>query len=146
MHLSLCVFLIFVREGDVTRSTRNKGKLWTRADVVPVGEWDCYFTEAYVKNMRPWQVYSPTEKALFVQHSNGRHLSPQAVGDIVVRATVKSGVGRRVSPHTFRHIQAIMGHTSLRSTQVYTHVSIEDLKEAVRRSHPHGGRTGAVKL
>jgi len=103
MHLSLCVFLIFVREGDVTRSTRNKGKLWTRADVVPVGEWDCYFTEAYAKNMRPWQVCSPTEKALFVQHSNGRRLSPQAVGDIVERATVKSGVGRRVSPHTFRH-------------------------------------------
>jgi len=46
-----------------------------------------------------------------------------------------------------RHIQAILGHTSLRSTQVYTHVSIEDLKEAVRRSHPHGGRRGKpVKL
>ena len=71
------------------------------------------------------------------------------------RATVKSGVGRRVSPHTFRHtmathmlrnradlchIQAILGHTSLRSTQVYTHVNIEDLKEVVRRSHPHGRR------
>jgi integrase/recombinase XerD len=39
-----------------------------------------------------------------------------------------------------RHIQAILGHTSLRSTQVYTHVSIEDLKEVVRRSHPHGRR------
>ena len=74
------------------------------------------------------------------------------------RATAKSGVGRRVSPHTFRHtmatqmlrnqadlrhVQAILGHTSLRSTQVYTHVSIEDLKEVVRRAHPHGKRTHA---
>jgi integrase/recombinase XerD len=123
--------------------------------VVPVGEWACYFTEAYVKNVRPWQVYSPTEKALFVQHRNGRRLSPRSVKDIVERATAKSGVGRRVSPHTFRHamathmlrnhadlrhIQAILGHTSLRSTQVYTHVNIEDLKEVVRRAHPHGRR------
>jgi site-specific recombinase XerD len=45
-----------------------------------------------------------------------------------------------------RHIQAILGHTSLRSTQVYTHVNIEDLKEVVRHSHPHGRRTGSVKL
>lgn len=77
------------------------------------------------------------------------------------RATAKSGVGRRVSPRTFRHtmatqmlrnhadlrhIQAILGQTSLRTPQVYTHVNIEDLKEAVRRSHPHGRRTGAETL
>jgi integrase/recombinase XerD len=129
--------------------------------VVPVGEWACYFTEAYVKNVRPWQVYSPTEKTLFVQHRNGRRLSPRSVKDIVERATAKSGVGRRVSPHTFRHtmathmlrnhadlrhIQAILGHTSLRTTQVYAHVNIEDLKEVVRRSHPHGRRESKVKL
>ena len=62
-------------------------------------------------------------------------------------------MGRRVSPHSFRHsmaphmlrnhadlrhIQAILGHTSLRTTQVYTHADIEDLMEVVRRSHPHG--------
>ena len=74
--------------------------------VVPVGEWACYFTEAYVKNVRPWQVCSPTEKALFAQHRNGRRLSPRAVGDIVERATAKSGVGRRVSPLTLRHYSA----------------------------------------
>ena len=128
--------------------------------VVPVGQWACYFSEAYVKNVRPWQVNDPAEKALFVLHTNGRRLSPWAVGDIVERATARSGVGSRVSPHTFRHsmathmlrnhadlrhIQAILGHTSLRSTQVYTHVDIEDLKEVVRRSHPHGKRGAPVK-
>jgi len=123
--------------------------------VVPVGQWACYFTEAYVKNVRPWQVADPAEKALFVLNTNGRPLSPRAVGDIVDRATARSGVGRRVSPHTFRHsmathmlrnhadlrhIQAILGHTSLRSTQIYTHSDIEDLKAVVKRSHPHGKR------
>jgi site-specific recombinase XerD len=63
------------------------------------------------------------------------------VGDIVERATHM--LRNRAD---LRHIQAILGHTSLRSTQVYTHVNIEDLKEVMRRSHPHGRRTGSVKL
>ena len=124
--------------------------------VVPVGQWACYFTETYMKNVRPWQVCDPAEKALFVQHRNGQRLSLRSVKDIVERATARSGVGRRVSPHTFRHsmathmmrnhadlrhIQALLGHTSLRSTQIYTHTDIEDLKGVMKRSHPHGKRS-----
>jgi len=60
-----------------------------------------------------------------------------------------------VSPHSFRHsmathllrnhadlrhIQAILGHASLATTEIYTHLSLEDLKEVVRRAHPHGKR------
>jgi site-specific recombinase XerD len=37
-----------------------------------------------------------------------------------------------------RHIQAILGHARITSTELYTHVSLEDLKEVVRRAHPHG--------
>jgi site-specific recombinase XerD len=37
-----------------------------------------------------------------------------------------------------RHIQAILGHATITSTELYTHVSLEDLKEVVRRAHPHG--------
>ncbi|MGA2976621.1 MAG: tyrosine-type recombinase/integrase [Spirochaetia bacterium] len=37
-----------------------------------------------------------------------------------------------------RHIQTILGHGSITSTEIYTHVSLEDLKEVVRRAHPHG--------
>ena len=59
------------------------------------------------------------------------------------------------SPHTFRHsmathllrnkadlrhIQAILGHESLRSTEVYTSLTVEDLKEVVKNAHPHGRR------
>jgi integrase/recombinase XerC len=42
-----------------------------------------------------------------------------------------------------RHIQAILWHKSLESTQIYTHVSLEDLKEAVRKAHPRGKRAKA---
>ena len=37
-----------------------------------------------------------------------------------------------------RHIQAILGHATITSTELYTRVSLEDLKEVVRRAHPHG--------
>ena len=39
-----------------------------------------------------------------------------------------------------RHIQAILGHAQITSTELYTHVGLEDLKEVVRRAHLHGGR------
>jgi integrase/recombinase XerD len=124
--------------------------------VVPLGEYAWSFTEAYIRLVRPWQVSGPEEKALFLQHRSGRRFALRCVGDIVERAAAKSGVGRRVSPHVFRHtmathmlrnradlrhIQAILGHADLRSTQIYTEVSIEDLKEVMRRAHPHGRRT-----
>ncbi len=64
-----------------------------------------------------------------------------------------SGVTKRISPHSFRHamathllrnhadlrhIQAIFLYAETTTTELYTHLSLEDLKEAVRRSHPHG--------
>jgi integrase/recombinase XerD len=66
-------------------------------------------------------------------------------------------LAKTVTPHTFRHsmathmlrnradlrhIQAILGHAQITSTEIYTHVSLEDLKEVVRRAHPHGRSKG----
>ncbi len=39
-----------------------------------------------------------------------------------------------------RHIQGILGHAQITSTELYTHLALEDLKEVIRRSHPHGRR------
>lgn len=130
----------------------GKGK---KDRVVPVGEHACRFTDAYIRLVRPWQVKDEREKALFVQHHSGSRLALRTVAQIVERAVDRSGVEKRVTPHTFRHtmathllrnhadlrhIQAILGHKSLESTQIYTHVSLEDLKEVVRKAHPHGRR------
>ena len=72
---------------------------------------------------------------------------------IVQKAAQASGVRKRISPHSFRramathllrnqadlrHIQAILGHAQITSTELYTHLALEDLKEVIRRSHPHG--------
>jgi integrase/recombinase XerD len=122
---------------------------------VPVGEYACRFTEAYIRLVRPWQVHGDEEKALFVTQNAGLRLSLRTVGGIVEQAAEKSGIDKRVTPHAFRHsmathmlrnradlrhIQAILGHASIVSTEIYTHMRLEDLKEVVRRAHPHGKR------
>ncbi len=127
-----------------------KGK---RDRLVPVGEMARQFTEAYRRLVRPWMVSGDAEKALFVSHRGGGRLSLRSVSKIVQKAAQASGVTKRISPHSFRHamathllrnhadlrhIQAILGHAQITSTELYTHLSLEDLKEAVRRSHPHG--------
>ncbi|OGO08071.1 MAG: hypothetical protein A2Y61_05085 [Chloroflexi bacterium RBG_13_60_13] len=135
------------REIAILKSKSKRGR------VVPVGEYARQFTEAYLRAVRPWVVVDDEEKALFVSHHRGRRLAVRTVGQIVSRAARRSGVRKPVTPHTFRHsmathllrnhadlrhIQAILAHAQITSTEIYTHVGLEDLKEVLRRAHPHG--------
>jgi site-specific recombinase XerD len=93
------------------------------------------------------------QKALFL-NAGGRRLSQRGLADILSRYVRRSGVGKKVSPHTFRHsfathlldrgvdirvVQELLGHTSVSTTQVYTHVGVERLKDVYRKAHPHAG-------
>lgn len=139
----------FKRQELAILTSKNK-----RGRVVPVGEYARHFTEAYIKIVRPW-VAREAEKALFVSHHSGHRLAVRTVAQIVTRALARSGVAKQVTPHGFRHsmathmlrnradlryIQAILGHARITSTELYTHVSLEDLKAVMRRAHPHGRR------
>jgi len=147
--LNVADFSFERQELVIVKSKSRKGR------VVPVGEYARHFTEAYLRAVRPWLARSDEEKALFVSVRRGGRLAVRTVGQIVGRAAKSSGVAKTITPHTFRHsmatqmlrnhadlrhIQAILGHASITSTELYTHVSLEDLKEVVRRAHPHGRR------
>ncbi|MCL6592299.1 MAG: tyrosine-type recombinase/integrase [Firmicutes bacterium] len=121
--------------------------------VVPVGEYACVFIEAYLKLARPWTAASLQERALFVNTRSGGRISRAALAWIIEKAARKSGIGKKVTPHMFRHsmathllrnkadlrhVQAILGHASIRTTEIYTQVTVDDLREAIRKSHPHG--------
>ena len=151
VSLNVADFSFEKQEIAIVKSKSKRGR------VVPVGEYARHFTEAYLKTVRPWLVRSDEEKALFVSQRSGRRLAVRTVGKIVGQAVRRSGLAKTVTPHTFRHsmathmlrnradlrhIQAILGHSQITSTEIYTHVSLEDLKEVVRRAHPHGRKKG----
>lgn len=94
----------------------------------------------------------PDERALFLGDRGGR-LSASSAWRIVRRALGPVTEARRKSPHVLRHsfathlldngadltaVSDMLGHSSLSTTQIYTHVSVERLKEAYKRAHPRG--------
>jgi integrase/recombinase XerD len=96
-----------------------------------------------------WTAGRPTP-AVFVGQ-RGRRLSREAVWRMVRRWTQVAGVHERVTPHTFRHsfathlleggadlrvVQALLGHASISTTQLYTHLTGERVREVYARAHP----------
>jgi integrase/recombinase XerD len=96
-----------------------------------------------------WTAKRPTE-AVFVGQ-RGRRMSREAVWKLVKRWTEAAGIAERVTPHTFRHsfathlleggadlrvVQALLGHASISTTQLYTHLTGERVREVYARSHP----------
>ena len=96
-----------------------------------------------------WTAKRPTE-AVFVGQ-RGNRMSREAVWRLVKRWTEAAGIGERVTPHTFRHsfathllvggadrrvVQALLGHASIGTTQLYTHLTGERVREVYARAHP----------
>jgi len=142
----------FSAEKEELTIVQGKGK---KDRVVPLGEFALTFTQGYLKLVRPWLAAVPSEEALFLNSRTGERMSDETLYYLVKKAARRAGIKKRVTPHTFRHsmathmlrnkadlrhIQAILGHESLASTEVYTHLALEDLKEAVKKAHPRGRR------
>lgn len=118
--------------------------------VVPVGKIASRYLENYIQAVRPGLCKDPRNLAVFVAMS-GKRLSPNMVWCVVKKYVAKTGLNPSISPHSLRHtcatamlrgranvrhIQALLGHESLDTTAIYTHVSIEDLKAVHARCHP----------
>lgn len=138
-----------VCEGLVT-VMRGKGR---KHRIVPLGREAADWVSLYLQKVRPlWAKKS--EPLLFVT-SGGRGLNFSNLNKLVHACARKAGLTKRVTVHTFRHacathmlkagadirhLQRLLGHRSLRSTSVYTHLDLADLKRAHRRHHPRAGR------
>lgn len=124
-----------------------------RSRLVPLGEVAAAWLERYLLEGRPW-LAGPKSRELFLT-CRGRRLLRTDVGRIVARATEAAGLKEPLTPHQFRHacathmlrrgarirhLQALLGHSTLQSTQRYTRVEIEDLHRVHRKFHPRERR------
>ncbi len=138
--------------GDVDledRVLRARGK-GSKERVVPIGQAAAGAVRTYIGRGRPALVKALPETHLFVNFRGGR-LTRQGLYKIVRRHATSAGLDDRMSPHTLRHsfathllaggcdlrsVQEMLGHADVSTTQLYTHLSSERLKEVYFRAHP----------
>jgi integrase/recombinase XerD len=130
--------------------TVRKGK-GGKSRVLPLGDVAEHWFERYRDEARPRLELDTNERALFLS-GYGTRLNPNYVGNWVKRTMTGVGIEKPGSCHLLRHscathmhdngadirfIQILLGHASLETTQIYTEVSIEKLRDVHARTHPH---------
>ncbi len=130
---------LMVREG--------KGK---KDRMVPLGQRACRWVERYRDEIRPGLVIEPDDGTLFL-HETGESLKKNRLTDLVKKHIAAAGIDKPGACHLFRHsmatlmldngadirhIQAILGHSQLSTTEIYTQVAIRKLKAVHALTHP----------
>ena len=138
---------------------RGKG---SKERIVPVGRQAVAAVRAYLRSGRPalsaaGSRSAPAVQARLLLNSRGGGLTRQGLYKIIKGHARRAGLEERMSPHTLRHsfathllaggcdlrsLQEMLGHADLATTQVYTHLSSERLKQAYFSAHPRASRPG----
>ncbi|MDO4686113.1 MAG: site-specific tyrosine recombinase XerD [Corynebacterium sp.] len=126
--------------------------------IVPVGGYALRALEEYLVRGRPGLSRGKSH-ALFV-NTRGGALSRQSAWAVIKQAAQRAGIAKSISPHTLRHsyathlleggadvrvVQELLGHSSVTTTQIYTHVSAENLRQVWATAHPRAQKLKEVK-
>ena len=118
--------------------------------IIPLYQTAVRALQHYVDRVRPRMVEHPDEKALFVNMS-GERMSRQGFWKIIKHYQEKAGIQKDITPHTLRHsfaahllengadlhsIQEMLGHADISSTQIYTQLVSQKLKDVYNKAHP----------
>ena len=143
---NLDISSIDFREGIVT--TIGKGN---KQRMVPIGETAKQALIGYLSFRKELLANNPQSKALFLTKS-GKRIQDRMIRYIINHYITDISIQKHISPHTLRHtfathllqngagiriIQELLGHASLSTTQRYTHLTIDKLKESYDQFHPH---------
>ena len=136
-------------EAGVTTTVKLKGK-GGKERVVPIGSFAVAAVNDYLVRSRPTLLKVSTQKALFLNQRGGR-LSRQSAWNLVANAAARAGLSDQVTPHSMRHsfathlldggadirvVQELLGHSSVTTTQIYTLITIDHLRESYANAHP----------
>lgn len=135
-------------DSGVVRVTGKGGK----ERLVPIGETALDWLQRYLASVRPTLLAGQPHWALFVTKRK-QAMSRQAFWYLIKRYAMKAGLQVNLSPHTLRHafathlvnhgadlrvVQLLLGHADISTTQIYTHVARERLRQLHEKHHPRG--------
>ena len=138
-------------DNEVIQTIKLRGK-GAKERIVPIGSFALSALDNYLVRVRPGLAAKniKSESALFLNSRGGR-LSRQSAWNIVLEAAKSSGLEGKVSPHVFRHsyathlldggadirvVQELLGHSSVTTTQIYTLVTIDKIRQSYSSAHP----------
>ena len=143
---------ILMTEVSLTEGVIRVTGKGNKTRLVPLGEEASFWIEQYVKKSRDLILKQKQSKYLFVT-SRGGPMSRQAFWYLIKRYADISGITQPLSPHVLRHafathllnhgadlrvVQMLLGHSDISTTQIYTHVARERLKDLHQKHHPRG--------
>jgi len=136
-------------QAGATTTVKLKGK-GGKERVVPIGSFAVAAVNDYLVRSRPSLLKVSTQKALFLNQRGGR-LSRQSAWNLVAKTAERAGLREQVTPHSMRHsfathlldggadirvVQELLGHSSVTTTQIYTLITIDHLRESYANAHP----------
>ncbi|HDS08359.1 MAG TPA: site-specific tyrosine recombinase XerD [Bacteroides sp.] len=143
----------------ITNIIRNEGfiRVFGKGDkerLVPVSDRALKEIDLYLPDRNTWNIGKDSEDILFLNR-RGRKMTRVMVFTIIKGLVQAAGIKKTVSPHTFRHsfathlvdggadlraVQEMLGHESIMTTEIYTHLDREYLREAIISYHPRSGK------
>ena len=133
---------------NCTLKTIGKGN---KERIIPISDYALYYIEKYISEYRGSMLKKGVNNYVFI-NNHGNVMTRQGFFKIIKKLALEKDIKTPISPHTLRHsfathlldygadlrsIQEMLGHSNLSTTQIYTHVSSEHLKDNYNSSHPH---------
>jgi integrase/recombinase XerD len=130
--------------------TMGKG---SKERIIPFGNYASTALYNYINDYRPQFFKREVNEYLFL-NNHGKQMTRQGFFKILKEIAREKGIDKELSPHTLRHsfathlltggadlrsIQEMLGHSNLSTTEIYTNISKEEIRNQYKETHPHGG-------